>query len=249
MSGEDGKRPGQEPKRPLPKRFYKDVSVEPDGAGFRVLLDGRPVRTPRKHVLMAPTHALAEAVAEEWRAQGDLIDPGSMPLTRHVNTVLDGIAGREGEVRADIVKYAGTDLLCYRAESPEALVKRQAKLWDPVLAWARADLGAAFVCAHGVVAVSQSEAALARIGDAVAGLDAFRLSALHTMTTLTGSALLALAVQRGRLSAAEAWAAAHVDEDWQIAQWGEDAEAAARRKRRWEEMSVAERLLQLLAKP
>ena len=230
-----------------PKRFYRVVSIDgPAGAAFRVLLDGRPARTPSKRELALPARPLAEAVAAEWEAQGERIDPGTMPLTRLVNTALDGVAGREAEVRADIAKYAASDLLCYRAEGPSELVRRQAEAWDPVLAWACAALGANLVTGHGVAPVAQPEAATEAIGRALAGLDAFSLAAHHVMTTLTGSALLALAHAGGRLKAEEAWAAAHIDEDWQIGQWGEDAEAKARRRRRWTEMEAASRLLALL---
>jgi chaperone required for assembly of F1-ATPase len=193
-----------------------------------------------------PTRALAEALAVEWEAQGERIDPATMPLTRLVNSVLDGVTGREAEVRGDVAKYAASDLLCYRAEGPAELVRRQAEAWDPVLAWAREALGARLVLGEGVVPVAQPSAATAAVEGALAELDAFSLAAHYVMTTLTGSALLALAHARGRLTAEEAWAAAHVDEDWQISQWGEDAEAKARRDRRWAEMQAASRLLELL---
>jgi chaperone required for assembly of F1-ATPase len=230
-----------------PKRFYRTASVDGRAPAFRVLLDGKPVRTPARRELAVPSRALAEALAAEWQAQGEHIDPASMPLTRLANSATDGVTGREGEVRADIAKYAGSDLLCYRAEGPAELVRRQAEAWDPVLAWARDALGAPLVLGQGIVPVAQPPAATAAIEGALAGLDAFALSAHHVMASLTGSALLALAHARGRLTAEEAWAAAHVDEDWQISQWGEDAEARARRDRRWTEMQAASRLLALLA--
>jgi chaperone required for assembly of F1-ATPase len=230
-----------------PKRFYQAASVDGAGPAFRVLLDGRPVRTPAKRELAVPARALAEALAAEWDAQGERIEPASMPLTRLVNSAIDGVAGREAEVRADIARYAGSDLLCYRAEGPAELVHRQTEAWDPVLAWARETLGARFVLGQGIVPVAQPQTATAAIEGALAGLDAFALAAHHTIVTLTASALLALALARGRLTADETWAAAHVDEDWQIGQWGEDTEAKARRERRWAEMRAASRLLALLA--
>ena len=193
-----------------------------------------------------PTKALAEAIAGEWEAQREHIDPAGMPLTRLANSAIDGVRVHQAEVRADIVKYAASDLLCYRASEPELLVRRQAEVWDPVLAWARDALGARFEVADGIMPVTQPEAARSAIAGALEGFDAFSLAALHVMTTLTGSALLALAHARGHLSAEAAWAAAHVDEDWQIGRWGEDAEAAARRRRRWSEMQAASRLLALL---
>jgi chaperone required for assembly of F1-ATPase len=269
--GEQSSRPSAE--RPLRRRFYKIVTVAeesrptavripptPDtssrrvedapsarwGGEYRILLDGRPVRTPAKALLALPTRALAEAIAGEWDAQREHIDPSSMPLTRLANSAIDGVRGRAAEVRADIVKYAGSDLLCYRATEPEELVRRQAELWDPVLAWGREALGARLEVAEGLMPVTQPEAAQQAVARALDGQDAFALAALHVMTTLTGSALLALAHARGRLTVEQAWAAAHVDEDWQIGTWGEDAEAAARRLRRWSEMQAASRMLALL---
>jgi chaperone required for assembly of F1-ATPase len=230
-----------------PKRFYRAVSIDGAARAFRVLLDGKPIRTPAKRELALPAEELAEAVAAEWEAQGERVDPATMPLTRLVNTALDGVAGREAEVRAEIAKYAASDLVCYRAEGPAELVHRQAGAWDPVLAWAREALGAKLLTGQGIVPVAQPEAAAEAIGRALARLDAFALTAHHVMTTLTGSALLALAHARGRLSAEQAWAAAHVDEDWQISQWGWDTEAKAGRDRRWAEMRAASRMLALLA--
>jgi chaperone required for assembly of F1-ATPase len=235
--------------RTLPKRFYTAVTIggpEATGAGYRILLDGKTVRTPAKALLAVPTRALADAVAAEWEAQRGHIDAAAMPLTRLVNSGLDGVRGREAQVRADIAQYAASDLLCYRAPQPEQLACRQAELWDPILAWSREALGAPFVVAEGIMPVAQPEAAKAALARALADHDAFALAALHVMTTLTGSALLALAHARGRLGCEEAWVAAHVDEDWQISRWGEDEEAAARRQRRWAEMQAAGRMIALL---
>ena len=237
---------------PLPKRFYAAVTIDgPDAtvAAYRILLDGKAMRTPAKALLAVPTRALAEAIAAEWEAQGRHINPATMPLTRLVNSAIDGVRGREAAVREDIVTYTASDLLCYRAAAPELLARRQAELWDPILAWSREELGAPFVVAEGIMPVAQPEAAKAALARGLAGYGAFALTALHVITTLTGSALLALAHARGRLSVEEAWAAAHVDEDWQIGRWGEDAEAAARRRRRWSEMQAASRLLTLLGAP
>lgn len=234
------------PKPVLPKRFYTEVGVEDrtgDGAGWCVLLDGRPARTPRKQLLGLPTPTLAELVAQEWAGQEELIDPSRMPLTRLVNSAIDGVRRREADVAADIVKYAGSDLLCYRAESPRSLVERQAEAWDPVLAWALEALQARFVLAEGVMPVTQSPQSIARLAAWVEGRDALWLAAVHIATTLTGSALLAAAHAEGRLSVEEVWAAAHVDEDWQREQWGEDAEANARRHKRWQEMQAASQVI------
>jgi len=235
--------------RPLARRHYKAVTVtdgKHEGGGFRVLLDGQALRTPATAVLAVPTRRLAEALAAEWAAQSERIDPGTMPLTRLVNSAVDGIRGREAEVRSEIAKYAESDLLCYRADGPAPLVCRQAKLWDPVLAWGRDELGVSLRVAAGVMPMTQPDRARTALARALAGQDAFTLAALHAMTTLMGSALLALAHARGRLRLEEAWAAAHVDEDWQISQWGEDAEAAARRRHRWLEVAAASSLLRLL---
>ena len=238
---------GKEPlTRPLPRRFYSETRCEQRGEEFEVLLDGRTIKTPKKIALTLPTRALAEAITDEWAQQGEMIDPDTMPLTRIANVAIDGVTGREAEVRAELLKYAASDLLCYRAECPQPLVERQAKAWDPVLDWAHKALGARFILAEGVMPVPQPAQAVNAVAAKLEGLDAFSLASLHVMTTLMGSALLALAHAHGRLTADQAWAAAQVDEDWQIEQWGQDAEAAARRQRRWEEMFAASRLLQLI---
>ncbi len=231
----------------LPKRFYKNAEAAPRDGAFVILLDGRPVRTPAKNMASVPSERLALALAAEWNAQAEVIDPALMPLTRIVNSALDGVANTADAVREEIVKYAGSDLLCYRAEGPERLVARQNAVWNPVLDWMREEFGARFILAEGIVFVAQSGEALNAVRTPLADLDIFRLAAASVMTTLTGSALLALAVLKGRLSAEEAWAAAHVDEDWNIEQWGADEEAAERRARRFEEMQAAARLMALAA--
>lgn len=241
-----GRLPGKEPLRaPLPRRFYASAAVAPSGDGYAVRLDGRPVRTPKKHLLALPTAPLAEAIAAEWNAQGERVDPDTMPLTKLANTALDGVVPHRAAVAADIVAYAGSDLLCYRAAAPEPLARRQRAAWDPVLAWTEAELGARFALGEGVMPVAQTAAALARIAAALDRFGPLQLAALHVMTTLTGSALLALAHALGRLTVEQAWAAAHVDEDWQVSQWGEDAEAAARRQHRLAEMRAASTFLRL----
>jgi chaperone required for assembly of F1-ATPase len=229
----------------LPKRFYKDVSVKDEGGETALLLDGKPVRTPGKAPLALPTRAAAEAVAEEWRAQGDRIDPETMPLTRLANSAVDGVRGRERAVAADIVRHAGADLLSYRAEGPEGLVAAQAKHWDPVLVWAERELDAPLRQVTGVVHVEQPASSLAQIERRLATFGTFELAALHVMTQLTGSALLPLAVVFGQLTPEAAWTAAHVDEDFEIAQWGEDAEAAARRAHRKGDFDEAAQMLKL----
>lgn len=229
--------------RPLPKKFYKDATVGACEGGFTVLLDGRRVKTPRKRDFAVSTRPLADALVGEWAAQVDHIDPAKMPLTTLVFTALDAVAGNEEAVAAEIVRYAGSDLLCYRAEAPIELVEKQARHWDPVLRWADDALGARFVIANGLMPVTQPDAASAAVAEVVGKLPPLKLAALHVLTTLMGSALLALAVERGHLSLDDAWAAAHVDEDWQIAQWGEDAEASRKRAQRRRDAEAAAVLL------
>ena len=230
----------------LPKRFYKDVAVEEEDGRAAIKLDGKSVRTPGKAPLSVPNKKLAEAIAEEWRAQGDHIDPRTMPLTKLANSAIDGIEGQTEAVVDDIVKHAGTDLLCYRASEPKGLVAEQAKHWDPVIAWAKDALNAPLTLAGGIVHAPQADASLAEIKKRFGEFDAFSLAALHFMTSLTGSALLALAVALKRLTPDEAWAAAHVDEDWQASKWGEDAEAKARRETRRRDFDAAARTLALV---
>lgn len=232
--------------RTLPKRFYKQAQAEPVEGGYRIALDGKPVHTPRAAPLVIPSAALAQAIAAEWQAQGERLDPETMPLTRMANSGLDLVRGREEAVIDEIVSYAASDLLCYRAEGPEGLIALQREHWDPVLAWAAQELGTPFHLAEGVMHVAQPEASLAALRDTFAGFSPLALAALHNLTTLSGSALLALAHARGQMSAEQAWRAAHVDEDWQVSQWGADAEATARRERRWRDFDAASRLLALL---
>jgi len=248
----NGSDPPRPPTREAPapvRRLYQavTVAVSPDaGLAFRILLDGKPVRTPSKKVLDLPTRPCAEAVAAEWSAQREHLDPSTMPLTRLVYSAV-GVRGRDGRVREEIAKYVASDLLCYRASGPLPLVRRQTDLWDPVLAWGRNVLGMPLVVTTGVMPVTQPETARTALARTLAEHDPFTLAALFVMTTLMGSALLALAHAHGQLSLKEAWTAAHVDEDWQISQWGEDAEAAARRERRWVEVAAASQLLRLVA--
>ena len=224
----------------LPKRFYENVEVVEDEGGHAVRLDGRPVRTPGRSVLAFPSAAVAGAVAGEWEAQGERIDPRTMPATRLANTALDGVASDEQAVREDVVRYVGSDLVCYRADGPPGLVAREAAAWDPYLDWAAEGFGAHFVLAEGVMHVAQPAEAIRAFSREVGDVEGpFRLAGLHVMTALTGSALIALAVARGRVEVGEAWAHAHVDEDWNVEQWGEDAEAARRRRQREAEMRVA----------
>jgi len=230
---------------PALRRFYKRAEVvAADGGGFAVRLDDRAVRTPGKRPLVASTRAVAELIAAEWAAQGETIEPMSMPTTRLANSAIDGVAGALAATRAAIANYAATDLVCYRAAAPEALVALQAAAYDAVLAWARDTLGAGLVTTVGVAHVAQPEAALAAARAAVeAYADPFAVAALHVMTSLTGSLLIALMTARGALSAEAAWRAAHVDEDFQIGLWGEDDEAKRRRAARRRDFEAAAKVL------
>lgn len=238
---------GAKVRTPLPKRFYKAAGVVETAAGFAIALDGKQARTPAKLPLAMPVRGLAEAVAAEWEAQGETIDPATMPLTRLVNVAIDGVAQAVEEVAAEIVKYAGSDLVCYRAEGPDRLVARQTTHWDPVLAFARDALGARFSLAGGVMFVEQPAETIESVRRAVPQDDAFTLTALSVLTTLTGSALIALALHRGALSPEAAWAAANVDDDWNAELWGEDAEASARKANRRIEFDAAVATLRLAA--
>ncbi len=229
----------------LSKRFYKSAQVGEGGAeGFPVVLDGKPVRTPAKRPLTAPTRALAAKLAQEWEAQRELIDPATMPLTRLANAVIDAVAAQKMAVADDIAGYLGSDLTCYRADAPAELVARQARAWDPPLAWAQRSLGARFTVAQGMVHVAQPRETIEAARAAIPA-DAWRLGAVSSITTLTGSALLALTLARGAIDADAAWAAAHVDEDWQMAQWGRDELALARRAYRRAEFDAAVTVLTL----
>ena len=226
----------------LRRRFYDRAAIDDGAADFRVTLDGRGVKTPAGRPLAAPIRQLAEELAAEWEAQRDVIDPSRMPLTRLANTIIDGVERARPEVAAEVEKYLACDLVFYRAESPHGLVERQAAAWDPVLDWAHASLGARFETVQGMVHVVQSPEALNAARGAIPS-DAWRLGAVHAITTLTGSALIALALAAGAISLDQAWSAAHVDEDWNMQQWGRDELALARRAYRFAEMQAAAQVL------
>jgi chaperone required for assembly of F1-ATPase len=232
---------------PAARRFYTAVSVEREAEGFTVRLDGRAVRTPSGRTVVLPTERAARLVADEFAAQGERIEPLTMPVARLVNTAIDGVAADQQAVLEDILRFSSSDLVCYRAEGPDALVARQAGAWDPILDWARSALGARFFLAEGVMHVEQPREAIGAVGLHLARRDdAFRLAALHVITAITGSALLALAFEAGAIDVEAAWEAAHVDEDWNIEHWGLDAEAAARRAARKRDMAGAAALIAAL---
>jgi len=222
--------PVREAPRPKPKRFYKTVDVDEKDGRFRVLLDGKPVLTPLRKTLDMPNRALADAVAAEWDAQDPSIEPDKMPLTRLVSTALDGVGpGRDGYI-AELMKYVDADLLCYRVAHPAVLKARQHKIWQPVLDWLEATHGVAFTVAEGLMPVRQPETVVRALRSAIAALDDEHLTALQACAAITNSLALSLALTQGRLTAAEAFAAAVVDETYQMEQWGEDQEALDRRR-------------------
>lgn len=235
----------------FPRRFYKEAAViEADGL-FHLALDGRLAKTPAKNKLALPTRDAGEALAAEWQEVGELIDPLAMPVTRIVNSAIDGVKSEMEAVLEETVKFCGSDLICYRAGDPASLVDAQSAHWDPLLALVREKTGARFICAEGVMFTAQPPESIALLSKAVEDLlgnqpePALLLAALNVMTTLTGSAIIALAVAWGDLSPEQAWAAAHVDEDFQMRVWGADDEALQRRARRWKEMQAAAKLFQL----
>lgn len=208
------------------KRFWKAARVEACEGGFTVTLDGRAVKTPAKAALVLPTRAMADAVAAEWQAQGEKVDPATMPVTRSANAALDKVRPQQAEVAGLIAAYGETDLLCYRAERPAELVARQAAAWDGWLDWAATRFGARLSVTAGVLPVAQPPEALAALSARVAACDIWELAALHDLVGLTGSLVLGLAVAEGEIDAEEAWRLSRIDEDWQISQWGADEEAA-----------------------
>jgi chaperone required for assembly of F1-ATPase len=228
----------------LRQRFYDVAAIRPEAGGYAVLLDGKVVRTPARQSLILPNEALADAVAAEWRDQQTVIDPAHMPLTRLANSIIDGVAASASAVAAEVEKYLGSDLLFYRADGPERLVARQSELWDPIVAWARAALGARFELVEGVMHVAQPIESIKAAAAAIPR-DPWRLGAVHSLTTLTGSALIALALAHQAIGPDDAWAAAHVDEDWNMELWGRDTLALERREQRLSEMKAAATVLAL----
>ncbi len=207
------------------KRFWKEAMAIAADGGYAVHLDGRPVKTPAKAGLILPTKAMAEAVAVEWGSQSDVIDPSTMPVTRSANAAIDKVRVQRDEVIALLAEYGDSDLLCYRAAGPEGLVKQQVAAWDPLLDWAAESLNARLWIGEGVMHVAQDAKVLSRLTDEVAAFDDFALAAAHDLISLSGSLVIALAVTRAHLMPGAAWDVSRVDEDWQIAQWGDDEEA------------------------
>jgi chaperone required for assembly of F1-ATPase len=230
------------------KRFWTSVSVAANeaGGGYRVLLDDRDVKTPMRRLLEVPTPRLAEAIAGEWRAQEDEVDSASMPITMLSYTAIDHVRAEREAVVDQVAAYAGTDLLCYRADRPDVLVERQERVWQPLLDWAAVRFDASLIVTTGVIPVAQSDVALGAIRQAAAALDDMRLTVLHAATGPAGSVVLGLALVHGHLDAAAVAEASQLDERFQAEQWGEDDEAAARRIALENEINTAARFLDLL---
>lgn len=229
----------------LPKRFYDQVDTVPAETGYSVHLDERSLKTPMRNALVVPSQALADGIAREWSEQREVIDPATMSLTRLTNSTIDGVIPQQSDVIEDIVKYAGHDLICYRAEGPQTLTERQRQVWDPILAWAQQHLGASWVCCVGVMPVEQPEATASAVRAALNDYNPFQLAALHEITSLTGSALLALAYGAGHMDIDAVWRAAHLDETFQAEQWGADPIAVERRMGRQGEAAQADQFFRL----
>ena len=228
------------------KRFYREAAVEAGNGLYRIVLDGRPARTPAKRPLALPARAAAEAVAAEWQAQGEEFEPAALRLTRLANTAIDRVAGNRPAVVGEVTRFAATDLVCYRAGEPNELVRRQAEAWQPLVEWAAARHGAHLCVTEGVIPRAQNEEALAALTRAVEAYDDFALTALHAATAAAGSLVIGLALGEGRIDAATAFAAACLDETFQAEQWGVDAEAEERRAALKADIEAAARFLALL---
>lgn len=229
------------------KRFYKQAACAGTESGFAIQLDGKGVKTPLGRPLVVPTRALAEAIAAEWQEQGENIRPDSMVLTQLASTALDRVGPERAVITGQMLNYAGTDLLCYRADCPDDLAERQARQWQPIMDWAARELGAELVATCGIIAIAQPEAALAALAARLESYDVWRLTATQLATAAMGSLLLALALAEGRLDADEAFALSQLDETYQIEQWGEDAEATQRRALLHRDLMATDRFLRLIA--
>ena len=237
----------QSMKMQMPKRFYKEVGVDEDEAGFAITLDGKAIKTPGQNPVRLPNQVAGELVAQDWDAQQEHINMGQMPHQRIVNTAVDGVIRDPQSVVEEMLRFSGSDLLCYRADNPEGLVELQRQHWDPILDWAAKDLKANFDLVEGLIHQPQPQAALSAFGLALDSIECpFKLACLYQVTALTGSSIIAMAVYHKALSCDEAWNAAHVDDDWQISQWGDDDEAIARRAVRKRDMNAACDLLAAL---
>jgi chaperone required for assembly of F1-ATPase len=232
----------------LPSRFYRETGVAPAEAGFAVTLDGRPTRTPGRVPVLVPSEPLARRMAAEWAAQGERIDPAIMPLVRLVNSAVESGPDKLPAFRDEIVSYAGNDVLLYRADSPQELVEAEERLWDAALVTLARHFGVAFQPTIGILHQPQPPATLAKLAEAIAGEALLPMTALVSITTLTGSGLLAIGLRHGLFTPDEVWAAAHVDEDHNLRLWGAVEEAVARRRQRRGEFDAAVAVLEALAR-
>jgi chaperone required for assembly of F1-ATPase len=228
------------------KRFWNTVEVEPKDSGWAIRLDGGEVRTPARGVLILPSRGLAEAIAGEWSAIEDELDPRAMPMTGIANAAIDRVAPEQPAFAAGLARYGETDLACYRSDWPPELAERQQKAWDSLLAWARRRYDVDFATTSGLLHVPQAQATIDRLGHAVASLDAFRLAALSPLVTIGGSLIAALAVLEKAITAEEAWSAVSIDERWQMEQWGSVPEAEQALGNRHRDFMAAARFLELL---
>jgi chaperone required for assembly of F1-ATPase len=228
------------------KRFWKDVAVVTGDDGLSIALDERPVRTPGRALLTAPTRALIDAIADEWRGVGTTIDPRAMPLTGLANAAIDRVAVDPAGFAAGLAAYGESDLLCYRADAPPPLVDRQNATWNPLLHWARARYDIHFAVTAGIIHVAQPTATLARLADAIAARTPFELAALSPIVTISGSLVLALMLAEGAIDPDAAWDAAHLDEQWQAQMWGEDDLAIGAREARRQDFDAGVRFLEAL---
>jgi chaperone required for assembly of F1-ATPase len=228
------------------KRFYEHVTVVAEGEGFGVRLDDKPLRTPAKAALVLPSRALAEAIAAEWRGQGVTVKVTDLPLTRVASTGLDLVAARRGDIVAEVARYAGTDLVCYRADFPPELARRQHATWQPLVDWAMLRYDARLEVTAGIVPVAQSPATLHAFTAAVESYGNLELAAVHLATCAAGSLVVALALLEGRLDVEGAFAAAQLDESFEIEQWGEDVEQTQRRAALKDDMALARQFIDLL---
>lgn len=227
------------------KRFWTDVTVEAEQGGFAVRLDGRGIKTPGKRAIIMPTHAMAEAVAAEWAAQQEEINPLEMPATRTVNAAIDKVATQHAAVADMLAAYGDSDLLCYRADTPQTLVERQAAVWDPMLDWAETALGARLVTRTGVMHAPQDPAALAKLSTQTHALSAFELAAFHDLVSISGSLILGFAAAKDVHPVTDIWTMSRLDEDWQAEQWGKDDEAEAQAARKRDDFLHAARMFTL----
>lgn len=228
------------------KRFYKEAAAVPLDGGYGVALDAKPIKTPLKAPLVVPSPDLASAIAAEWAGQGEIIGRELMRLTRLACTALDRVPGQRGAIVEELLGYGATDLLCYRAERPPSLVERQARAWDPLLAWAAETHGARLAVTRGISPIEQPADAIAALRGATKALDPFRLTALHLATGASGSLVIALALIADRLDAEAAFQASQIDESFEIEQWGADAEFEARRAALRADLEAAAEAIRLL---